>query len=242
MSLLFNIVFCISIHSYKGQQSSDVSNELAIINLPIAAARGYAQRSLMSRRLAEESGDDVDMDSLLSSLGLSEEDMEFGGGDNGGGFDFGEEGEGDLLSGFGGGEDEDVLGGLGFDFGDDDPMMNAIMENTEKCGIDVADMSNKAFGAFLMSGGAGIDFDVPSLESPPLEMYRDLAMTYNPILLALKDDDEEECSSIDSAKVLLASEEYLQCSGEQQLSGYYPDLFLLKCSHHVFFSLYPSLV
>ena len=210
MCLFFLILFFayLSINT-KGQQSSDRSNELAIINLPFAAARGYAQRTL-SRRLAEESGDDVDMDSLLSSLGLSEEDMEFGG-DGSGGFDFGD--GGDLLSGFGGGEgDEDVLGGLGFDFGDD-PMMDAIMGNTEKCGIDITDMSNKAFGAFLMSGGAGIDFDVP-LESPPLEMYRDLAMTYNPILLALKDDDEEECGSIDSAKVLLASEEYLQCSGE----------------------------
>ena len=194
------------INNAKGQQLSDGSNELAIINLPIAAARGYAQGTL-SRRV-EELGDDVDMDSLLSSLGLSEEDMEFGGDGSGGGFDFGEDG-GDLLSGFGGG---DVLGGLGFDFGDD-PMVDAIMENVDKCGIDVADMSNKAFGAFLMSG-AGAGASTSSNSQSSLAMYRDLAISYSPILLALKDDDEEECSSIDSAKILLASEEYLQCSGE----------------------------
>jgi len=150
------------------------------------------------------------MDSLLSSLGLSEEDIEFGGDGSGGGFNFGED-KGGLLSGFGGGEDADVLSGLGFDFGDD-PMMDAIMKNVDKCGIDIADMSNKAFGAFLMSG-AGASTSSNSQSS--LAMYRDLAMTYSPILLALKDDDEKECSSIDSAKILLASEEYLQCSGEQ---------------------------
>jgi len=158
----------------------------------------------------------MDMDILITDIGLSEEDMKFGG-DGSGGFDFGgEEGDEDdfdLLSGFGGGE-----GGFDLGLGEawnpgDDPMVDAIMENVDECGIDITDMSNKAFGAFLMSGGAGASTSSNSQSS--LAMYRDLAMTYSPILLALKDDDEEECSSIDSAKILLASEEYLQCSGEQ---------------------------
>ena len=139
--------------------------------------------------------------------------MEFGG-DGSGGFDFGGEGDEDDfdLSGFGGGEGGFVLGLGEAWIPGDDPMVDAIMENVESCGIDVTDMSNKAFGAFLMSG-AGASTSSNSQSS--LAMYRDLAMTYSPILLALKDDDEEECSSIDSAKILLASEEYLQCSGEQ---------------------------
>ena len=158
------------------------------------------------------------MDSLITDIGSSEEDMEFGG-DGSGGFDFGgEEGDEDdfnLLSGFGGEE-----GGFDLGLGDawipgDDPMVDAIMENVELCGIDITDMSNKAFGAFLMSGGVGAGASTSSNSQSSLAMYRDLAISYSPILLALKDDDEEECSSIDSAKILLASEEYLQCSGEQ---------------------------
>jgi len=113
-----------------------------------------------------------------------------------------EEGDG-FFGSFEIGEDESgddffsaLLGG-----GNDD---SVFMENFEQCGIDVEEMTGKAMGAFFLYGS---DFDMSSPES---FVGSD---AYGPMLLALKDDDEEECSATDSAKFLLASNEYLQCSG-----------------------------
>mmetsp|Transcript_15170 Transcript_15170/g.32929 ORF Transcript_15170/g.32929 Transcript_15170/m.32929 type:complete len:586 (-) Transcript_15170:79-1836(-) len=205
----------------KGQQGYN-SNELALAKLPLAASRTAARA--LSRRVAAGEDEDDFFSSFASGSGKDKSgdgdfDMlsafagAFGGGEgeeSGGDFDF--------LSAFGGGlgggEDEESLGGdffsnllagFGGEDGDmDDKVMenmDEVMENMEQCGIDVADMETKALGAFLMSG-ASMDFSSP-------ESFGAFA----PILLALKDDDEVDCTEYDLAKLVSASEEYLQCSG-----------------------------
>jgi len=123
-------------------------------------------------------------------------------------------------------EDDDFFSslGLGLDesggdffsdfFGGDDDGLENFMENFEQCGIDVEEMTGKALGAFF-SYGSGLD-----MSSPESFLGSD---TYGPMLLALKDDDEKECSATDSANFLLASNEYLQCSGMNDFFDYGAD-------------------
>lgn len=171
---------------------------------------------MSKHRRAEQSEDDDDLEDFLASLGGTYDELGGDGNELGGG-DF------DLLSAFGGGlgggDDELGLGGGGLDFfsafgfgGEDgnamggfgdDHVLSDIMENMEQCGIDIPDMTSKVFEA-IMSGAGGFDFTSP-------ELFQSAGPT---ILLALKDEDEEDCDGADTAEVLLASEEFLQCSGE----------------------------
>ena len=83
----------------------------------------------------------------------------------------------------------------------------------------------KALGAFMMSGGAeDMDF------SNPTESFEAFA----PILLALKDDDEVECEGADIAKVLVASEEYIQCSGEYTIHELLMHCFIIILAFNFF--------
>jgi len=199
----------------KDQQASNSNNELAFAMLPLAASRTAAR--VLSRRgqvedvddfftfgSGEDESEDGDFD-ILSAFGGA-----FGGGEaeeSGTGFDFLSTFGGGF--GFGGDEDEETGGSFFSDFasgfGGDDDDMDELMENMEKCGIDVSDMASKALGAFIMSG-ASMGFSSP-------ESFGAFA----PILLALKDDDEVDCKVDDTAKLVLASEEYLQCTGMDEL-------------------------
>lgn len=82
--------------------------------------------------------------------------------------------------------------------------MEEIMEKVMECGIDVQDMTAKFLGGMLASG---VD-----LSSPEASGYD----AYMPLLLALKDDDEEECTVTDTLKVAVASQEYAECIGATQ--------------------------
>ena len=175
----------------------------------------------MSRRAAATEEEGEEGDDFFSSFALGEDESEDDFFDDFfssfSSFDLGEDEWGDdFFSAFlGGGNDES-------DRGEDDDL-DKFMENFEQCGIDVQDMATKALGAYFLYGS---DFD---LSSPESFLGSD---AYGPILLALKDDDEKECSATESAKLLLASEEYLQCSGD-----YYPQLLLLNVSHTCIFFL-----
>jgi len=169
---------------------------------------------LSNHRRAEQSEEDDDLEEFLASLGgIDELGGDDGNGFGGDDFDFfspfgGMGGGEDELSlgggldffsafGFGGEDGQDGLGGFG-----DDPVLSGIMENVDKCGIDIQEMMSKVFEAVLMSG-AGLDFTSPeSFQVGPS------------ILLALKDEDEVNCDVADTAEVLLASEAFLQCSGK----------------------------
>lgn len=95
-----------------------------------------------------------------------------------------------------------MLGGVG-----EDMDMEQFMESFEQCGIDVEEMSTKALGAFLLYGSDFADVDPTNPESfPGLDKVA-------PLLLALKDNDEKACSEEESDKLVLASQNYLQCSG-----------------------------
>jgi hypothetical protein len=110
---------------------------------------------------------------------------------------------------FGGGGDGDLLSSLLAGFADD-PIMENMMEIVKTCGIDVADMANKALAAFIMTPGvAGADFSSPKAFEDPAALLGLVA----PILLALKDDDEGDCGEDDSSLIQDAFEGYLQCSG-----------------------------
>ena len=155
-------------------------------------------------------GDNDDEFDILSAFGGF--GGEGGNDEEGEGFDF-------FSSAFGGfgGEDEDESGG-GLDFfssafggmgmgsmmgmaGEDDTIGD-IMENMEHCGIDVADMATKALGAFFTISGPEMDFSSP-------ESYQAIA----PVLVALKDDEEDDCERAEIDKMMFAFEEYLKCIG-----------------------------
>ena len=196
----------------QGQHGSDDYKLNLVAKLPLAVARSAA-RTLSYHRRVEQSEEDDDLEEFLASLGGIDESggdgNELGGGDfdflsafsglSGGEDELGLGGGLDFFSAFGfGGEDgQDGLGGFG-----DDPVLSGIMENLDKCGIDIQDMMSKVFAAVLMSG-AGLDFTSPeSFQIGPS------------ILFALKDDDELDCDVADTAEILIASEAFLQCSGK----------------------------
>jgi len=179
----------------KGQQTSE--NDLShAAKLPLAAAR-TATRAL-SRIAAEEDED------FLSSFALGEDES----GDDvfsallgGGGDEFEGGGGGDMFSNL-------SLGALGL--GGEDGDLDGFMETFEQCGIDVGDMAGKAMGAFFLYGS---DIDMSSLESI---MAFD---SYGPMLSALKDDDENECSETDEVNLVSAIMEYSECSGISEFSN-----------------------
>mmetsp|Transcript_19327 Transcript_19327/g.40507 ORF Transcript_19327/g.40507 Transcript_19327/m.40507 type:complete len:572 (-) Transcript_19327:81-1796(-) len=173
----------------KGQQTSE--NDLSrAAKLPLGAARTAARA--LSRIAAEEDED------FLSSFALGED----------------ESGDDVLSALLGGGDDESEGGGGGDMFsnlslgalglGGEDGDMDGFMETFEQCGIDVSDLASKAMGAFFMYG-SGID-----MSSPESIMAFD---SYGPMLTALKDEDENECSETDEVKFVSAIMEYSQCSG-----------------------------
>ena len=160
----------------------------------------------------DESGDDESGDDFFGAF--------FGGGGRdekeppGDGFLSGLLGGGDPASGdgflssilglpLGGGEGDGSEGGGEDVFPGMMALGGVFMDNVERCGIDMAEMSGKALTAFLMFGSS-ID-----LSSPKSFTGLDAVQ---PIFLALKDDDEEECSVASEAALLSASEEYLQCT------------------------------
>ena len=107
------------------------------------------------------------------------------------------------------GGDGDLFSSLLVGFADD-PIMADVMEGLETCGIDVADMTNKALAAFFSTPGiADADFSSPGALADPAASLGLIA----PILLALRDDDEGDCGENDSSVILDAFEGYLQCSG-----------------------------
>lgn len=208
-------------HLQGQQQASDTTKELNLAQLPLAASRTAVRALATSSKRRAADGDENEDEDFFSSFAFGSGSGS-GNDESGGDFDFMSAFGGGGFGG-GGGDDESGAGG-GFDFlsaimggglgggdggedneeGDDPAFVGEVMENMEKCGIDVGDMMMKALGAFMMSGGAeDMDF------SNPTESFEAFA----PILLALKDDDEVECEGDDIAKVLVASEEYIQCSG-----------------------------
>ena len=203
----------------QGQHEPDDYKLNLVAKLPLAVANSASRTLFSNHRRAEQSEEDDDLEDFIASLGGTNNELGGDGKELGGG-DF------DLLSAFGGGlggtgDDELGLGGGGLDFfsafgfgGEDgnamggfgdDPVLSDIMENMEQCGIDIPDMTSKVFEAIIMSGAGGFDFTSP-------ESFQSVGSTA--ILLALKDEDEEDCDGADTAEVLLASEEFLQCSGE----------------------------
>mmetsp|Transcript_28413 Transcript_28413/g.48313 ORF Transcript_28413/g.48313 Transcript_28413/m.48313 type:complete len:579 (-) Transcript_28413:86-1822(-) len=220
-------------------------NEQSLAKLPFAATARTAARALSNERLEEGEGNGDDFFSSAFGFGLggngkdkskSSGDDDFFGAFFGGGNDSDESGgdffssflgggngndesEGGFFSSFlGGGNDMDPESGddffsalLGGGGGGGDDVLGMFMQSFEQCGINVGDIAGKAMGAFFMYGSS---FD---MNSPSSFIGFD---TYQPILLALKDDDEEECSDADSASLVSASEEYLKCTG---MDGYFQD-------------------
>lgn len=89
-------------------------------------------------------------------------------------------------------------------FGGDDKLL-------EQCGIDADRMMNKAIGAYFLYG-SGLGFDSFDLSSPNQLASINIA-DVAPMILALKDDDEEDCTAADTTKLVIASKNYLECSG-----------------------------
>mmetsp|Transcript_13766 Transcript_13766/g.25185 ORF Transcript_13766/g.25185 Transcript_13766/m.25185 type:complete len:236 (+) Transcript_13766:95-802(+) len=217
----------------KGQETFD--SELALAKLPLAVARTSARA--LSRRAAATEEEGEEGDDFFSSFALGEDESENDFFDDFfSSFDLGEDEWGDdFFSAFlGGGNDEpeggdgEVFSDFALGFGGDDNDLDKFMENFEQCGIDIQDMATKALGAYFLYGS---DFD---LSSPESFLGSD---AYGPILLALKDDDEKECSATESAQLLLASEEYLQCSGDSQLLLLHVSQTCIIFSHFHYFCL-----
>lgn len=89
-----------------------------------------------------------------------------------------------------------------------DESLAAIMESVEECGIDMEGMATKAMGAFLLYGGDLSNMDPTDPSSMPG------IDEISPILAALKDDDEVECSADEMDQLKKTSEEFLDCTGE----------------------------
>jgi len=175
------------LHQLKQEPASNPENELGLATFHLAKHTASQALQVAPGRRALE-------DSFFGSGGSDAE------------------GDGGLLSFFGGGDDDYISDLLG----DED-----FAVTLEECKVDVDDLMAKAFGAFLMKGGGGdmmggIGLGSEEKEQEEEGLFGSLGFDPFSFLNALKDDDEKECNTLQSLEIVTASTSYLKCTAVDQ--------------------------
>jgi len=118
-----------------------------------------------------------------------------------------------------------VLLGGGSPEGDGELFLGAMTDAAKDCDIDFNEMIGKAVMAMAMLGG--VDETQDSLDT----------MLDN-VMMALKDDDENTCGPVEEAKILVAIDSFVSCSGSEDFffemekaagAGSLDDTFMNDC-------------